>query len=122
MTRFCPFCDYRGPSPVLARYPGTRTCSIVFEPLTPVTPGHVLIVPEQHVADIADSLEITADVMAAAAMFIRTRNLGACNVITSRGAEATQTVFHFHVHIVPRRRGDGLSLPWALHPVDPRNA
>lgn len=121
MPRYCPFCEYRGPSPVLARYPGIRSSSIVFEPLNPVTPGHVLVVPEKHVADIADNLEITADVMAAAASFIRSHNLGACNVITSRGAEATQTVYHFHVHIVPRRRGDGLVLPWSSQAVDPRH-
>jgi histidine triad (HIT) family protein len=35
-----------------------------------------------------------------------------CNIITSAGTEATQTVFHLHVHIVPREAGDGLELPW----------
>lgn len=33
-------------------------------------------------------------------------------VITSIGADATQTVFHTHIHVVPRRPGDGLTLPW----------
>jgi histidine triad (HIT) family protein len=37
---------------------------------------------------------------------------GPCNIITSVGAEATQTVFHLHLHVVPRRFGDGLALPW----------
>jgi histidine triad (HIT) family protein len=35
------------------------------------------------------------------------------NLITSGGREATQTVMHAHVHYVPRRRGDGLKLPWS---------
>ncbi len=38
--------------------------------------------------------------------------VGDCNVITSRGAAATQTVRHLHVHVVPRRQGDGILLPW----------
>lgn len=36
------------------------------------------------------------------------------NLITSAGAEATQSVFHLHVHIVPRGENDGLALPWTL--------
>ena len=35
-----------------------------------------------------------------------------CNLITSVGAAATQTVKHLHIHIVPRHEGDGLHLPW----------
>jgi histidine triad (HIT) family protein len=35
-----------------------------------------------------------------------------CNIITSAGSDATQTVFHLHLHVVPRRAGDGLALPW----------
>lgn len=34
------------------------------------------------------------------------------NIITSKGSLATQTVFHLHVHLVPRAAGDGLPLPW----------
>lgn len=34
------------------------------------------------------------------------------NLITSRGAAATQSVFHLHLHLVPRTEGDGLALPW----------
>lgn len=36
----------------------------------------------------------------------------AANIITSRGSAATQTVYHLHLHVVPRREGDGLGLPW----------
>ena len=36
----------------------------------------------------------------------------AANLITSKGREATQSVFHLHVHVVPRAAGDGLPLPW----------
>ncbi|CAL9324879.1 HIT family protein [Streptomyces sp. SudanB91_2054] len=36
----------------------------------------------------------------------------AVNLITSKGEAATQSVFHFHVHVVPRQEGDGRPLPW----------
>jgi hypothetical protein len=36
-----------------------------------------------------------------------------CNLITSVGADATQSVRHLHIHVVPRREGDGLMLPWS---------
>lgn len=79
-----------------------------FVPLNPVVPGHKLVVPAVHVVDALEHPGITAEVMAAAAAIARRP----CNIITSAGREATQTVFHFHIHIVPRHEGDGLALPW----------
>ena len=38
--------------------------------------------------------------------------LESANLITSAGAAASQTVYHLHVHVVPRAEGDGLALPW----------
>ena len=38
--------------------------------------------------------------------------MGPVNLITSRGREATQSVFHLHLHLVPRAANDGLALPW----------
>lgn len=81
------------------------------EPKNPVTPGHVLAIPHHHVEDFAESPSTTATVMGDVAEYAK--QLGyPCNIITSKGAEATQTVFHMHVHIVPRREDDGLHLPW----------
>lgn len=104
----CPFCNYAGPSVILRRYDS----AVVFEPLKPVTPGHVIVVPTKHVEDVADDPIVTAEVMGCVARYIREEVGGACNVITSKGREATQSVFHLHVHIVPRRANDGLHLPW----------
>ena len=36
-----------------------------------------------------------------------------CNIITNNGADADQTVFHIHVHLVPRTKDDKVTLPWA---------
>jgi histidine triad (HIT) family protein len=75
-----------------------------------VAPGHLLVVPRVHVADATTDPEVTAEVFAAAAELAR--DLRPCNLITSCGEAATQSVFHLHVHLVPRREGDGLALPW----------
>jgi histidine triad (HIT) family protein len=94
----------------------------VFEPLNPVTPGHLLAVPHRHVQDAVQEPHVTAYVMEHAARLIGNFGISA-NIITSVGAAASQTVHHLHAHIVPRREGDGLHLPWTgQKPVagDPR--
>lgn len=82
--------------------------AIAFLPLHPVTDGHTLVVPRLHVADALERPMVTGMVMQRVAQLA----VKPCNIITSAGPEATQTVFHLHVHIVPRRAGDGLALPW----------
>lgn len=90
-----------------------ETSTVSFEPLHPVAPGHLLVIPQEHVRDAAVEPGVTGQVMKQAAYFAR--ELRPCNIITSIGEAATQSVFHLHVHVVPRRRGDGLRLPWGDH-------
>jgi hypothetical protein len=67
------------------------------------------------VADAGTDPAVSASVMAAAADLAA--GLPAANIITSRGTAATQTVYHLHLHVVPRNAGDGLALPWTgQHP------
>jgi histidine triad (HIT) family protein len=111
----CVFCDIvagRAPADMVAAIPD----SIAFRPLNPVVPGHVLVVPKVHVRDAAEDPDITAATMRHAAVLASIVTPGQFNLITSAGSAATQTVFHLHVHIVPRIAGDGLLLPW--QPVD----
>jgi histidine triad (HIT) family protein len=89
-----------------------RFDAVSFEPLNPVTEGHRLVVPKIHVSSALGYPAITADVMAAAVAVAQQRGVAECNFITSAGAAATQTIRHLHLHIVPRREGDGLALPW----------
>lgn len=84
---------------------------VSFIPLNPVVSGHRLFVPVQHVDDAADKPWVTAQTMEVAANYAQAMNRP-CNLITSMGEEATQSVFHLHIHYVPRREGDGLHLPW----------
>jgi histidine triad (HIT) family protein len=108
-ARACVFCEIvNGRAPARFRYTWPET--VAFEPLNPVTPGHLLIVPRRHVEDFAEDGETTASVMRRATE--AAADMGPANLITSRGPEATQSVFHMHVHLVPRSEGDGLALPW----------
>ncbi len=80
-----------------------------FEPLNPVTPGHLLFVPAWHVEH--PSGEAIRAAMFRAELYGDNRGED-FNLITSSGSAATQTIPHIHVHYVPRRAGDGLHLPW----------
>lgn len=83
----------------------------VLNPLNPVTDGHVLVISSTHTADAAVNPSVAADLMFAAALWVQERGIEA-NIITSIGANATQTVRHTHLHVVPRRLNDDLPLPW----------
>lgn len=85
-----------------------------FRPLNPVVPGHFLFVPYAHVEDAGENPAVTGAVFAEAARFGEKYRhwYGDFNLITSAGTDATQTVFHLHVHYVPRKPNDGLHLPW----------
>ena len=106
----CPFCDYEGPSEVLYR----GRFDYIIEPLNPVTPGHLLIIPHAHVSDFADVGTISGEAIRTAAWWVSTKDRdGDYNLITSKGEAASQTVGHLHFHLIPRREGDGLALPWS---------
>lgn len=102
----CVFCAKIAAGDVDRRWPAV----VCFEPLNPVTPGHMLVVPVVHVPDVATDPFWSGQAMHAAAELAA--QVGDCNVITSRGAAATQTIRHLHLHVIPRREGDGLALPW----------
>lgn len=106
----CPFCEINtGRAPATFVHEWSDTIAIV--PLNPVVDGHTLVIPKRHVADFAADPEVSADTMRRAAQFMRWTDRP-MNVITSRGREATQSVFHLHLHLVPRAENDGLALPW----------
>lgn len=83
-----------------------------FEPLNPVVPGHRLFVSPQHVVDASQDRDISGRTFASAAEYAQRQGVD-FNLITSGGSYATQTVFHLHIHYVPRRESDGLKLPWS---------
>ncbi|WP_098893708.1 MULTISPECIES: HIT family protein [Streptomyces] len=109
MAAVCVFCEIaagRAPADIVREWEDV----IAIRPLDPVTPGHVLVIPHTHVADVGEDALVSARTMACAAELAAV--LRAANVITSKGRAATQTVAHLHLHVVPRTAGDDLPLPW----------
>jgi histidine triad (HIT) family protein len=98
--------------------------TISFMDIAPATRGHALVIPRVHTADLlsVDSEDLQAVVLACQRLALRAKErLGAdaVNLLNSSGATAWQTVFHFHVHVIPRYDGDPLRLPWVPTPGDP---
>jgi histidine triad (HIT) family protein len=97
--------------------------TVAFMDLNPATRGHALVVPRRHVKNLLEigSVDLAATIRAAQRLAQRiVPALGAdgINLINSCGADAWQTVFHLHVHVVPRYKGDPLTLPWIPQPGD----
>jgi histidine triad (HIT) family protein len=98
--------------------------TIAFMDIAPATRGHALVIPREHSRDLLDIApqDLQASVAAAQRLTGRARErLGAdgVNLLNSCGAAAWQTVFHFHIHVIPRYDGDPLRLPWVPSPGDP---
>src|SRR5438270_13330508 len=91
--------------------------TVAFMDINPATRGHVLVVPRRHVRDLLEieDEDLAATILAARRIAQRvTDRLDAdgVNLLNSCGAVAWQTVYHFHVHVIPRYEGDPLRLPW----------
>lgn len=104
----CPFCPHNWRNLDVVR---TGTGTLVINPLDPVVDGHVLVIGHAHNASAAVDPVQAGRLMETAAQYVRRQGIEA-NIITSIGPAATQTIRHTHVHVVPRRPGDGLTLPW----------
>jgi len=114
-TDTCVFCQIvNGTADPMPRGFTVWPDAVAFEPLNPVTSGHMLVVPRGHVVDALEDPLVTGATFARAAQLAAFMAVSAwpCNLITSAGAVASQSIFHLHVHVVPRRTGDGLALPW----------
>jgi histidine triad (HIT) family protein len=97
--------------------------TISFMDISPATRGHALVIPRAHSRDLLEigREDLQATILAAQRLARRVKErFGAdgVNLINSCGAPAWQTVFHFHVHVIPRYEDDPLRLPWTPAPGD----
>jgi histidine triad (HIT) family protein len=97
--------------------------TIAFMDINPATRGHALVIPRSHSADLLSvgPEDLTAAAIAARRLAGRAKErLGAdgVNLVNSCGAVAWQSVFHFHIHVIPRYEDDPLRLPWVPAPGD----
>jgi len=91
--------------------------TVAFMDINPATRGHVLVVPRAHARDVheiatEDLAAVAATAQAVAGRAIERLGAAGVNLLHSSGAAAWQTVFHFHLHVIPRYTGDPLRLPW----------
>jgi histidine triad (HIT) family protein len=112
----CIFCKI-----VAGEVPATKVdeddATVTFMDISPATRGHALVIPREHATDLLSigSDDLDACMRAAQKQAHRAKDkLGAdgVNVLNSCGAAAWQTVFHFHIHVIPRYEDDPLRLPW----------
>lgn len=110
----CVFCAI-----VAGEAPAIRICEddnyLAILDTRPFTRGHTLVLPKQHMVDLTDTPpETLADMVAIGqriALAVRTTELAdATNIAINDGPAAFQTVSHIHLHVLPRRDGDKLSL------------
>jgi len=97
--------------------------TIAFMDINPATRGHSLVIPRRHARDLMEiePRDLEATILAAQRLARRIKErLGAdgINLLNSCGSAAWQTVFHFHVHVIPRYADDPLRLPWTPQPGD----
>jgi histidine triad (HIT) family protein len=98
--------------------------TVAFMDINPATAGHALVVPRTHSADLFEISDEDLKHTTLAARRLARRMKAALrpdgfNVLNSCGAAAWQTVFHFHLHVVPRYDDDPLELPWVPQAGDP---
>ncbi|MSO40356.1 MAG: HIT domain-containing protein [Solirubrobacterales bacterium] len=116
MVEDCLFCGIvAGTIPSQTIDADERTVS--FMDINPATPGHALVVPRAHSADLLaiDPADLEACAASAQRLVKRMGEVlkpDGFNLINACGAAAWQTVFHFHLHVIPRYEDDPLKLPW----------
>jgi len=116
MASDCLFCGI-----VAGEVPGEIVASdehtVAFMDINPATRGHALVVPREHAADLMDISDADLEHTTLAARRLARRidealSPAGFNILNSCRPVAWQTVFHYHVHVIPRYEDDPLKLPW----------
>ncbi len=97
--------------------------TLAFMDINPIAPGHALVIPKQHWPNLYDMPDEQLGYVSATAKRVATAVRKALapdgvSLIQANGKGAAQSVFHFHIHIVPRTLGDDLKINWQLKPGD----
>ena len=110
---FCKIANGEIPSATLYEDPDFR----VILDLNPASKGHALVLPKEHYANVFELPEDLAGKAFVVAKKVASRlseGLGAIgfNIVQNNGEPAGQTVFHFHIHLIPRYEGEAPILAW----------
>ena len=122
MADECVFCQIvAGEAPAEVLESDERT--VAFMDINPATRGHALVIPREHCSGL---MEISDEDLEATTLAARrlARRIDAAlepdgfNLLNACGPVAWQTVFHFHLHVIPRYDDDPLKLPWIPRGAD----
>lgn len=119
----CIFCEIvAGSAP--AKSVDDNGAALAFLDVNPAVEGHTLVVPLEHVENIWELTSVDSAAVWELTRMVARRLRAALQpdgltILQSNGEAAWQHVFHFHVHVLPRWKGDGLARPWVMTPGDP---
>ena len=87
--------------------------------ISPASKGHALIIPKEHFRNLYDlDDELASKVLVLARkMTVRLKEILGCdgyNIVQNNGEAAGQTVYHFHLHMIPRYKDDGVGIGWKM--------
>lgn len=113
----CPFCKIARSEDQSVKVVCEGDTWVAFFPDDPATPGHTLVIPRAHFRDLWSldpslGADLMGAVMRVGGAIDRAISPEGMNLISSSGEAAEQTVFHLHLHIVPRRKDDGFGPIW----------
>ena len=114
----CVFCKIvAGEIPSFTLFEDEAT--LAFMDINPANEGHALVIPKEHAVDLyalSDETLARTVVIAkkVAGAISRTLNPDGLNLVQCNGPAAAQSVMHFHVHVLPRVKNDGLAMNWGL--------
>jgi histidine triad (HIT) family protein len=119
MNGNCLFCKIAGGQlPAIVLYEDGRLMAIM--DAFPATPGHILIIPKAHAENFYDLPEETAAALLPLAQKLARKmkdalNPDGLNVLQNNGKAAGQVVFHYHMHLMPRYKNDGVIIKSKSH-------
>jgi len=118
----CIFCKIiRGQIPSFKVFENDRV--FAFMDINPIQPGHSLVIPKFHTENIFEAPGEWAaatinGVQRLARAVNKTVQPDGINILQANGPGAAQSVFHLHMHVVPRIAGDELKMNWGIRPGD----
>lgn len=116
----CVFCKIvAGEIPCFKLYEDERT--LAFMDINPANRGHALVIPKAHSPNLfeasgEDLAAMTATAREVGRAIQSTLNPDGINLVQANGPGAAQSVFHLHMHVLPRYMGDELKLNWGIKP------
>lgn len=85
--------------------------------ISPASKGHTLLLPKKHAANLfeLEEPEVSKAFSVAKKLSVAIQKTLQCdgiNILQNNGTAAGQSVFHFHIHLIPRYENDGVTIPW----------